>query len=319
MKLSVALCTYNGEQHLSEQLESIRQQTRLPDELVVCDDASRDHTLAIVQKFVATVTFPTRVESNQTNLGTTRNFEKAIGLCTGEVIVLTDQDDVWLPHKLATLEAELTSHPEAGFVFSDADIVDERLNPCGYSLWEAVGFSPRDQSRFRRGGAFETLVQRHRVTGATMAFQARYRDLISPIPPEWSHDAWIALMIAAVAPCVPIDQKLIHYRQHHRQQLGASKRGLSGEYRAARKFRRETCEIVSRDYGLAHDRLKNVQHIGIERLALLTGKVDHYRQRSLMREPGTWRLPIVLREAWGGNYHRFSRGWKAVVQDLLLR
>ena len=85
--------TYNGGPYLREQLDSIAAQTHLPDELVVCDDDSTDRTVAILEDFAATAPFPVRVYVNPKNLGTAKNFERAIGLATGEVIALADQDD----------------------------------------------------------------------------------------------------------------------------------------------------------------------------------------------------------------------------------
>ena len=125
MKFSVAMCTYNGAAYLEEQLDSIARQIRLPDELVVCDDNSSDESLRILRSFAARSAFPVRLHSNESNLGSTKNFEKAICLCSGDVIALADQDDVWHPEKLAILEREFSSTPDVGLVFTDAEIVDE--------------------------------------------------------------------------------------------------------------------------------------------------------------------------------------------------
>src|ERR1700721_581226 len=113
MNLSIALCTYNGERFLPEQLRSIGEQSRLPDELVGCDDASTDRTLGIIEDFARQAPFPVRIEVNAANSGSTPNFAKAIGMCKGDSIVLADQDDVWVPSKLAALETALTFNPEA--------------------------------------------------------------------------------------------------------------------------------------------------------------------------------------------------------------
>src|SRR5882724_11959920 len=94
-RISVAMCTYNGAGFLSEQLESIAAQTRLPDELVICDDRSTDESVEIVRNFARHTPFSVRLEMNEENLGSTKNFEKSIGLCQGEIIALADQDDVW--------------------------------------------------------------------------------------------------------------------------------------------------------------------------------------------------------------------------------
>src|SRR5512139_3417667 len=81
MKTSVALCTYNGERYLLEQLESIAGQTVPVDEIVICDDHSTDRTPDIIRNFAATSTLPVRAYFNEKNLGSDKNFEKAIELC----------------------------------------------------------------------------------------------------------------------------------------------------------------------------------------------------------------------------------------------
>ena len=84
-RISVAMCTYNGARFLPEQLESITMQTRLPDELVICDDQSTDESAEIIKAFLPHAPFAVRLEVNESNRGSTKNFEKAIGLCQGEI------------------------------------------------------------------------------------------------------------------------------------------------------------------------------------------------------------------------------------------
>src|SRR5262245_48111587 len=117
---SVAMCTYNGSRYLSAQLDSIGTQTRPPDELMICDDGSVDDTVQLIEKFADSAPFVVRLEVNSANLGSTKNFEKAIQRCKGDLIALADQDDVWLPRKLELLEAEFQRSPNVGLVFSDA-------------------------------------------------------------------------------------------------------------------------------------------------------------------------------------------------------
>ena len=126
-KISVALCTYNGQQFLRQQLQSIQQQSRLPDELIVCDDGSSDQTVRIARDFAASASFPVRISENDHNLGFVANFEQAILLCGGDLITLCDQDDIWYPNRLERTEQEFTAHPEVGLVFSDGDLIDEFL------------------------------------------------------------------------------------------------------------------------------------------------------------------------------------------------
>src|ERR1700730_9787095 len=102
MSVSIAMATYNGEQHIKRQLESLAVQTHPPRELVVTDDASDDHTVLVLTSFGKHAPFPVRVYRNSTRLGYRRNFMLAASLCNSELIAFCDQDDVWYPEKLAT-------------------------------------------------------------------------------------------------------------------------------------------------------------------------------------------------------------------------
>src|SRR4051812_16300560 len=99
--ISIALATYNGEKYLSAQLESLALQTRLPAELVVCDDCSTDRTIDIIDEFIARAPFPVRVARNESRLGFVNNFMRAAQGCRADLIAFCDQDDIWEPNKLA--------------------------------------------------------------------------------------------------------------------------------------------------------------------------------------------------------------------------
>ena len=195
-RISVALCTYDGQRFLPQQLASIQQQTRLPDELVVCDDRSTDRTIEIVREFAASVSFPVRIFQNEHNLGSAANFERAIALCDGDLIALSDQDDIWYPIRLERSEQELTAHPEAGLIFSDADVIDDQDQLLGMRLWSNFGFVGERKQRLLAGD-YTILVKNRFVTGATVMFRSRLRENCLPVGAGWIHDEWIALVIAA--------------------------------------------------------------------------------------------------------------------------
>lgn len=316
MLTSVALATHNGERFLPDQLASIRNQTRPPHEVVLCDDHSSDGTLEIASRFAQSAPFHVRIETSPVRLGSTRNFARAIALCTGEAIALADQDDVWMPHKLEFLAAELQRRPDAAFAFSDAEVVDANLNSLGYRLWDALGFRPAEQRRFAEGRAFEALLRRNRVTGATMVFRTELRDRLLPMPDGWVHDAWIALILSAIAPCTPLPHTLIRYRQHSGQLVGGKRRSFIDEWHAARRLDERTCESVADRFQEASERLHGMPGVSGERLRLIGEKVEHHRRRAAMRR--TWRLPHALSEAVRGRYSRFGQGWKSLAQDLIL-
>jgi glycosyltransferase involved in cell wall biosynthesis len=218
-RISVALCTYNGEPFLPQQLASIAQQTRPPDELIVCDDRSTDRTVSILREFATSAPYPVRIYENEHNLGSSANFERAIRLCEGNLIALSDQDDIWYPIRLERSEQEFTVHPEAGLVFSDADVINDRNERTGATMWQRNGFAGK-RSRDLLAGEY-TLLAKHRfVTGATVMFRAGLRERCLPIGQGWIHDEWIALMTAAFFDLRPIDQALIRYRIHGSQQVG---------------------------------------------------------------------------------------------------
>src|SRR5690349_5613283 len=136
------MCTYNGAEFLPAQWESILAQSRKPDEIVVCDDGSADETRGLLEKFAAESSIPVTLRFNEKNLGSVKNFEQAIRLCSGDVIALSDQDDVWRNDKLQTIETAFDKSPKVGLVFSDAEIVDQNLKPLGRGMWSEVCFEP---------------------------------------------------------------------------------------------------------------------------------------------------------------------------------
>lgn len=316
--LSVALCAYNGAAYLGEQLESIAAQDRLPDELIVCDDASTDATAQIVAEFAARAPFPVRWQRNRRNLGSRANFAQAIALCRGRIIALADQDDVWLPHKLRRLATALDANPQAGFAFSDAVLVDPQRQPLGCRLWQSIRFGRFEQRRWRAGRAVDVLLRHNVVTGATLALRAEYRDLVLPIPEGWVHDGWLALVIAAVADAVAVPEPLIEYRQHAAQQIGERPRSLYEQYLRGRQRRRKDFQQIAENYRAARDRLAPLgDRLNSPRiLAALERKTDHFRTKACMRAHVGARLGLVLRELTHGHYARYSTGWRSLAQDL---
>jgi glycosyltransferase involved in cell wall biosynthesis len=218
-RISVAMCTYNGERFLAQQLASIAQQSRLPDELVVCDDRSTDRTVAMIREFAASVRYPVRIFENEHNLGVAANFERAIRLCEGNLIALADQDDIWYPIRLERSEQEFLAHPEAGLIFSDADLIDDKNRSTGATLWQRLSFAGKREQDLL-AGRYLVLAKHRFVTGATVMMRAGLRDRCLPIGEGWIHDEWIAMITAAFCDLKPIAQPLIQYRIHASQEVG---------------------------------------------------------------------------------------------------
>lgn len=312
--LSVALASFNGERYIAKQLESIARQHRLPDELVISDDASTDSTIDIVLKFARHAPFPVRLLQNTERLGSTRNFQAAIGACNGSIIFLCDQDDTWYPNKIEFIEAGFIENPDAGAIFTNADVVDENLNPCGLYLWEAFKFNSKEQAQVNGCDALEVLFKHPVVTGATMAFRSIYRDLILPLPDTW-HDAWIALLIGATSCLVALPTPLMAYRQHNSNQLGIPRRGRN---------RNKTCAEMYGPQVLSYEltRTRLLTHTGRfpitkQKLEKIEELLIFLRARAALSQSPWHRLPAALRELAAFRYHRYAFGLASFWKDLL--
>ena len=327
MKISIAMCTYNGAEFLPAQLESILTQSRPPDEIIICDDRSADETRIILDQLASTSAIPVTLRFNEKNLGSVKNFEQAIRLCTGDVIALSDQDDVWSNHKLAIIEDSFNQRPSVGLVFSNADIVDENLQPLNRCMWDEIGFDAHKRKLVAAGRAFEVLITGWTVTGATMAFRSQFLNLSLPIPDGIAmiHDGWIALTIAAVADVVAIDKPLVKYRQHEKQQIGAPERAPAvAEPRGV-----QAIETAFRRRNSSADLYKILETLE-QRLAKQAGPYDtrkalsfvgnyafHLNVRANLPERRLSRVPSILRELLSLRYHEYANGFKSAAKDLV--
>jgi hypothetical protein len=327
MKISIAMCTYNGAEFLPAQLESIIAQSRPPDEIVICDDGSTDNTRHLLETFAAESSIPVALHFNDQNLGSVKNFERAISLCTGDIIALSDQDDVWRSDKLHLFETVLNNSPAAGIVFSDAAIVDEKLNPLNRRMWDEVGFDAHKRKLVKSGRALEVLVTGWTVTGATMAFHSRFVKLSLPIPDEIAmiHDGWIALTIAAVADVVAVDEPLIQYRQHAQQQIGAparkeaapEPRGMQAIESAFRR-RNSSADLHKILETLEARLLAQANEFDTRKaLSFVSDYARHLNVRANLPQRRINRVPRILRELLSLRYHEYANGFKSAAKDLV--
>lgn len=335
MKISVAMCTYNGSKYLREQLESIASQIRKPDELIVCDDHSKDETTKIIERFAKEAPFTVKLYVNAVNIGVVGNFEKAISMCDGDLVALADQDDIWMPEKLH-LEEELFNHsPEVGLVFTNAELIDADSNPLPYDLWTTEAFDERRQMLMKRGRAFDTLLEGNVVTGATMMFRNNLRNVFLPFPKVPNnkiknciiHDYWIALVFSAVTEVRFIAQKLVRYRQHQSQLIGASLGGASAQEPDLLTFEHILRERVDQLRFLketltkkASDKLrKGTLETLNDKICDLENWIEHLSVRNRIRTKSqNGHLRCVLKELFALRYHKYSNGLRSALKDLIL-
>ncbi len=322
-RISIAMCTYNGSRFLPEQLASIAAQTRLPDEMVVCDDGSSDATPEIIEEFARSAPFPVRFIRNPQNLGSTKNFEKAIGLCTGDLIALCDQDDIWLPEKLARQAEMMEGDPSLGGVFSDAELIDDASAPIGKRLWDSILFMPRDRKRFQAASGIDVLLRCNVVTGATLMVRASLRSLFMPIPTTWVHDGWIALQTVFYAQLRSVEEPLIEYRIHANQQIGIKNSTHFLPPTLRERLEKGKREEPGNQLAHAHELNQLAQWMSARKDARSEAALLAVRRTSRFYAdragPYTSRLAhlaSILRNT--ANYHRYEDGWRCLVRDIVL-
>lgn len=220
---SVAICTYNGELYILEQLQSIVDQTVPPIEIVVFDDCSSDTTFEIVISFAQKhPNIKWIIEINNVNLGYKGNFYKAINRCTSEFIFLSDQDDVWVLNKAEKILSKFTNNKSIDVIFTNAFVTNERLIPHNKSLFQYVNFySKQDFYSFKKNSS-TILLSRSVATGATMVVKKSFLQYLGNFSDKayFEHDAWIASVAACLNKLSFMEDKLIYYRQHNNNQIG---------------------------------------------------------------------------------------------------
>lgn len=215
---SVALCSYNGEKYIHQQIDSILSQTHKPSEIVVCDDGSTDRTPEILAEYQKQYPEIFRIHFNEINLRSVKNFEKAISLCSKAIIFLSDQDDIWAENKAEKIVSFLDNHAEIDVVATNGFCIDENgAVHEKYSLWDAPVFLKEKNIDY-----FEIILHCNIATGASMAFRAALKPEIMPFPvlKDYHHDEWIALNTARKGRFEFLNDKLFYYRTHQEQQVG---------------------------------------------------------------------------------------------------
>jgi hypothetical protein len=322
---SVALCTYNGSVFVEEQLRSILDQTVRAQEIVVSDDGSTDGTADIVTRVFAAwqaehpgAAVSLRLLRNPAPLGVTANFEQALSSCTGELIALSDQDDVWHPERLARLVAEFASRPGLQLLHTDARLVDAAGKPTGRTLLATLGVSAAEQAAVHAGRAFDVLLRRNIVTGATTMLRRELLERARPFPAAWVHDEWLAIVAAATGEVDLLEQPLVDYRQHAGNQIGASSldaAGKLGRLRAPRTAR--NVRLLARAAALQERAPLLVPAPSAADLVRINAKLAHERMRSTLPSLRAARIPPVL-QAWRtGAYRSFGLGLQDVLRDLV--
>lgn len=202
--VSIALCTFNGANYLAELLNSLLSQTYSPLEIIAVDDCSTDRTFNILKKYETEHPHLFKLHQNSTNLGFTKNFEKAISLCTGEYIAPCDQDDIWVKDKVQLLVNNIDNHD---LIYHDSRFIDDHGHDMGEKLSDTINMHQGKSNYFFLTG--------NAVSGHAMLFKKKLKNYIFPFDERFYHDWWIAFVATSVGEIKYLDIPLVYHRRHN--------------------------------------------------------------------------------------------------------
>jgi glycosyltransferase involved in cell wall biosynthesis len=322
--VSVAIATYNGEKFFFEQLESIRQQTVVPDEIVISDDNSSDDTLAVVDgalppQWRQDHGVALKILRNSKALGPGKNFEQAMSACTSDLIACADQDDLWVADKLAVFVEVFSKNAHALLVHSDAELVDSKGTPMGMSLSQGLAVSATELEALHSGHSLPAIIKRNLVTGATMMVKKELLALAFPLPGEELHDGWLALVASLLDALVFVPEKLLHYRQHDSNQIGGKPMGVLDSVVAVQKSWIDMAAVLkahNQDHRELLERLgdrvsEDNKHIVFDRIAHNAWRIGLPTSRIFRVWPALWGF-------MRGRYAKYGRQPHDVLRDLLM-
>jgi len=252
--VSIAVCTYNGEKFLTEQLDSLVGQSYQNVEIVVVDDCSKDNTFNILKQYEER--YPNfKVYRNEQNLGYIKNFEKAISLCEGEYIALSDQDDIWETNKI---ELQLLSIGDYSLIYHDSEFINE----SGISKNAKIS----DVRNFYRGRDSNIFLLENCVSGHAILFKKELKPYLKNFTPLIFHDWWITFIACHIAGITYLNQSLVKYRQHE---------NASTDILKSRNKKQEALSGITKEFEI----LKTFYTLPFKKDAILEKLVHLYEKR----------------------------------------
>ncbi len=311
MRTSVALCTYNGEKFIGEQLDSILRQTVCVDEIVVCDDGSTDNTLDIVESILSKSGVFYRIEKNEKSLGVSNNFLKALKLTTGDYVFTCDQDDLWYDNKVETFLNAASSKKE--LYFSDGELVDADGVSLKSGLWESIYIK---EELNKKPDMLLCLLKRPVVTGAAMLVSKGLIDQVDFIPEGWLHDEWLSIIAALNDSIEPICKTTFDYRQHGKNVVGIKKIGFWGRVAHWVALLKKLKQHRNEQSAKKQDILlfaKDKKHMPVVKDAWeFWNTLDKLESKSFFG-----RIKTVISLANKGWYNKFYTGTRGLLRDLI--
>lgn len=230
--VDIAMATYNGEDFISEQIDSIINQSYQNWKLYISDDGSSDNTVEIIKTFVSK---DKRIELVNTERqgGVISNFNKSLKYTTAEFVMLSDQDDIWPSDRLKLLLNTIQQEnniDEPKLVFSDLTLVNEVGGEIAKSFYKANNLDPLNNLQGYN------LLWNSTVYGCTTIMNRALLDLVLPIPNDaHMHDQWLAMKAHQYNGLIFLDTPTVMYRQHSSNVVGGINKGMLGRMKDSRR------------------------------------------------------------------------------------
>ena len=219
--VDILLATYNGEKYITEQIESILNQTYKDFRLLISDDCSTDNTRQIISEYVKKDK-RIIVYTQKENIGVVQNFEFLMKKVENDYFMFSDQDDIWKENKIEITLNKL-ENANASLVYSDLEVVDSDLNITYESYWKLKGI----YQKIKKYNNFDSLYLNNFVTGCTIIAKKELIDKALPLPKNSKyvlHDYWLALIASQEGNIEYVEESLIKYRQHKNNKVGSKKK-----------------------------------------------------------------------------------------------
>lgn len=328
MQVSVALCTYNGESFVEEQLDSILSQTRKPDEIIICDDNSVDATPDIASRYEEEFPNIINLYINDENLGVRKNFEKCISLCSGDAIVISDQDDVWKQDKVEK-QVDILEDEGVSMTYHNSTITNESLEPLG-DFWAQFPHKPASVST--NNELFNILLTDNFIRGATLMFESRLVDKFTPIPDQWNYDYYIVLIASIIGDFYEMDEELSLYRQHEGQDIGIPDSDPNSIKHTIDKFHHylqmgkadyeNVLELNKERWGVLMERLStlNDENYELEKthvIGEIKDRYEYHKNRHMIYTSDTRSQLRYFRQNIQKNWYSFENGLLTAGRDLM--
>lgn len=318
--ISVVMATYNGEKYIKDQIKSLLSQTRKPDEIIFCDDCSQDNTIPIIRGVMEGSGISYIIIPHDNNQGVVKSFQEAMLKASGDFIFFCDQDDVWKETKIEHF-MKAFEMSGASLVFSDAEIVDEKLQPMNRTLWDSLRY---DSASFAKSENNELLLQQYFVqemlkrnifTGMSMAFR---RDLLlgfHGFSQYMLHDEFLGWLAISRGKIEPLNEQLVLYRQHEANAVGS---------KGIRKYqnRLETLRHIRTSTEKTYKKLNDVVKFTIMDAPKhkIKSAIEFYKERiQVYNDKKVIAFCKYLSNLIAGRYNLYtSRTEKAATKDLYM-